>query len=99
MRRAFERLPEGIFRAKGFVACAAPIDREVVVQMVGSRVRITLGEPWGDRVRRTQLVFIGEPGALNPTELQQWFDRCRPAETSKVRELWEDTVDFVRSFQ
>jgi len=99
VRRAFERLPEGIFRAKGFVACAAPIEQEVIVQMVGSRVRMSLGEPWGDRVRRTQLVFIGEPGAIDPTGLQQRFDCCRPAETSKVRELWADTVDFVRSFQ
>jgi len=99
LRRTFERLPESIFRAKGFVACAAPIDREVIVQMVGSRVRISLGQPWDERVRRTQLVFIGEPGALDPAALQQQFDNCRPAETSNVRDLWEDTVDFIRSFR
>ncbi len=98
-RRAFERLPEGIFRAKGFVACDRPADRQIVVQMVGSRVRMTFGDLWGEQQKRTQLVFIGEPGAIDPSELQYLFDRCRPEETSKVRDLWEDTVDFVRSFR
>ena len=98
VRRAFERLPESIFRAKGFVACASPVDREVIVQVVGNRVRISLDKPWGDRARRTQLVFIGEPGALDAAELQDRFDRCRPGEGSAIRDLWEDTVDFVRSF-
>lgn len=99
VRRAFERLPTGIFRAKGFVACLRPADRPIIVQMVGSRVRMSFGEPWGNQQQQTQLVFIGEPGAIQPDELQHLFDHCRPGERNVVRDLWEDTVDFVRSFR
>ncbi|MEZ4728617.1 MAG: GTP-binding protein [Caldilineaceae bacterium] len=88
-----------IFRAKGFIYLDAPANRRALLQMVGSRVRLTLGELWDEtETPRTQLVFIGEPGGLDPTELQKRLDRCRPGAGSPVRDLWEDTLDFVRSF-
>ena len=99
LRRTVEKLPHPIFRAKGFIRLDAPANRRALLQMVGSRVRLTLGELWAaDETPRTQLVFIGEPGSLDPAELQERFDRCRPGEGSIIRDLWEDTVDFVRSF-
>lgn len=99
LRRTLEKLPATIFRAKGFIRLDAPANRRAVLQMVGSRVRLTLGELWtADETPRTQIVFIGEPGGLNRTELQTRFDRCRPGKGSSIRDLWEDTVDFVRSF-
>jgi len=99
LRRTVEKLPHPIFRAKGFIRLDAPANRRALLQMVGSRVRLTLGELWAaDETPRTQLVFIGEPGSLDPAELQERFDRCRPGEGSVIRDLWEDTVDFVRSF-
>jgi len=98
VRRAVEKLPETIFRAKGFIRLAAPADRRAILHVVGSRARITLGELWGDEAPRTQLVFIGEPGGLDPANLQARFDRCRPGAGNPVRDLWEDAVEFVRSF-
>lgn len=99
LRRTVEKLPHPIFRAKGFIQLDAPANRRALLPMVGSRVRLTLGEVWAaDETPRTQLVFIGEPGSLDPAELQERFDRCRPGEGSVIRDLWEDTVDFVRSF-
>jgi G3E family GTPase len=99
LRRTVEKLPNTIFRAKGFIQLDAPANRRALLQMVGSRVRLTLGELWAaDETPRTQIVFIGEPGSLDPAELQARFDRCRPGEGSVIRDLWEDTVDFVRSF-
>ncbi len=99
LRRAIEKLPTTIFRAKGFIQLDAPANRRAVLQVVGSRARLTLGELWGEGERaHTQIVFIGEPGSLNPAELQARFDRCRPGEGSVVRDVWEDTLDFVRSF-
>ena len=99
LRRTVEKLPHPIFRAKGFIRLDAPANRRALLQMVGSRVRLTLGEVWAaDETPRTQLVFIGEPGSLDPAELQERFDRCHPGEGSVIRDLWEDTVDFVRSF-
>ena len=99
LRRTVEKLPNTIFRAKGFIQLDAPANRRALLQMVGSRVRLTLGEVWAaDETPRTQIVFIGEPGSLDPAELQDRFDRCRPGEGSSIRDLWEDTVDFVRAF-
>lgn len=99
LRRTVEKLPTPIFRAKGFIQLDEPANRRALLQMVGSRVRLTLGEVWTtDETPHTQIVFIGEPGSLDPAELQARFDRCRPGEGSVIRDLWEDTVDFVRSF-
>lgn len=98
VRRAVEKLPETIFRAKGFIRLAAPANRRAILHVVGSRARMTLGELWGDEAPRTQLVFIGEPGGLDPAELQERFERCRPGAGNPVRDLWEDAVEFVRSF-
>ena len=98
VRRAVEKLPAAIFRAKGFIRLAAPADRRAILHVVGSRARMTLGDLWGDEAPRTQLVFIGEPGGLDPADLQARFDRCRPGAGNPVRDLWEDAVEFVRSF-
>lgn len=98
LRRAVEKLPNTIFRAKGFIYLDAPANRRALLQIVGSRVRMTLGELWDEaETPHTQLVFIGEPGGLDPAELQSRLDSCRPGGGTPVRGIWEDTLDFVRS--
>jgi G3E family GTPase len=103
VRRAIDNLPTSIYRAKGFLRLDAPADargaRRGVLHIVGKRARLTLGEPWGeDETPQTQLAFIGEPGSLDPTDLQQRFDRCQPGPSNPVRELLEGVVDWVRVF-
>lgn len=99
VRRAIDKLPTSIYRAKGFLYLDAPSDRRGVLHIVGKRARLTLGEPWrADEKPQTQLVFIGESCSIGPAELHERFDRCRPGETNLVRELMEDVADWVRVF-
>ena len=49
----------------------------VILQVVGKRVDVTLSHEWGERQPRTQLIAIGEHGAMNDEVLRQTFDRCQ----------------------
>lgn len=97
LRRLMEKLPTGIFRAKGFVRLHESPDLRGVLQMVGKRGTLTLGLPWADERPRTELVFIGEPGSIDPLELNKQIEQCQPGEVNVVRNLWEDMVEWVRT--
>lgn len=75
-RRTILNLPPAIFRAKGVVYLAEVPQRRAVLQVVGTRVQVTVGEPWGDQSPQTQMVFIGVPGAMPETALRAAFDQC-----------------------
>jgi len=96
VRRMVERLPVGVFRAKGFVYLDKPVERRGVLQVVGNRVRFTFGEPWGEEPQATDVVLIGAPGAIAPEELAQRFAACRQSAHSRTKELIEDVVEWVR---
>ncbi len=98
LRRVIDKLPPAIFRAKGIVNIESIEDTRGILQIVGTRARLVLGEPWGTQTPVTQIVFIGEPGSVNPAELQLRLDHCRAGEASVVRDLWDDVVDWVRDF-
>jgi G3E family GTPase len=70
------QLPGSVYRCKGVIYVAEHPDRRAVLQCVGRRTDVTLAEPWGNRVPKTQIVAIGVPGAMSPDELQSLFDRC-----------------------
>lgn len=96
VRRAVDRLPLGIFRAKGFVHLHEFPERRGLLQMVGSRVRVTVGEPWGTETPQTDLVFIGEAGAIEPAKLRAAFEACRPGASNPLVEKLEDVISWVR---
>ncbi len=97
VRRMIERLPPAIYRAKGFVYLDKPAGRRGVLQMVGNRVRFTFGEPWGSEQPATNVVLIGEPGALEPEDLRRRFEGCKPGVNSRAKEIVENVVEWVRS--
>jgi len=97
LRRFMERLPVGIFRAKGFVNLVEFRERKGLLQITGARGQITFGEPWGVAPPRTDLVFIGEPGAVRQDELTTMLDRCRPENGNPVRDMVDDVVHWVRT--
>jgi len=76
LRRVVLELPEAIFRAKGLIHLAEAPQRRAIFQAVGTRVTVTLGEPWGDTPPSSQLVFLSTPGALDAAALQAVFDGC-----------------------
>lgn len=54
-----DALPDGVLRAKGFVHVADDPARRYLLQLVGKRWTLSPGDPWGDGVRETKVVFIG----------------------------------------
>lgn len=76
LRATCTELPPGVFRAKGFVHLDARPDHRTVLQIVGRRARIELGEPWGERTPETVIVFIGAREGLDRDALRAAFDAC-----------------------
>jgi len=76
LRETASRLPVGIYRAKGVIYAADEPQRRVILQVVGRRVDISLGETWGGRPARTQIVAIGAPGAIDEETLRNRFEHC-----------------------
>lgn len=66
--RVLRELPLGVFRAKG-LALVQGADRPLVVQLVGGRLRMSF-EASLPAVSRSDLVFIGRPGALSEPDLE-----------------------------
>lgn len=70
---ALDALPETVLRAKGLVALAdAPLHR-TVLQMVGRRHELVLGEPWGAELPSGRLVAIGLAGGIDAAALDALF--------------------------
>ncbi len=74
---AFDRLPATIYRAKGILWLTDAPERRALAHMVGSRVTISIDEPWGNQPPRSELVMIGAEGGVDAQYLQTLFDRCR----------------------
>lgn len=77
LRQEAARLPAGIYRCKGVVRSAEEPGRRVILQVVGKRVDITLGDAWAGSGPRTRIVAIGSPDAVDGAALQEMFDGCR----------------------
>lgn len=74
---AVDALPTTIFRAKGLVYLKEAPDRKTVMQVVGRRATLTMGEKWGEQRPHTQIVVIGSYGGVDGELLQSLFDACR----------------------
>ncbi|MFO0569063.1 MAG: GTP-binding protein [Polyangiaceae bacterium] len=96
LRRACTELEPGVFRAKGFVHLDARPGHRTVLQIVGRRARIDLGEPWGERVPETVLVFIGSSGGFDAAELDRTFLACR-ADRASSGNVLTSAIDWMRS--
>jgi len=71
-----KRLPANIYRCKGVIYTADYPERRVVLQVVGRRADMTLGEEWGGQSPSTQIVAIGAPGSIDPQALTAQFEAC-----------------------
>jgi G3E family GTPase len=74
LREVVKNLPSAIYRAKGMVYLAETPDRRGVLQVVGRRVRLILGEAWGEETPRNEIVVIGSHGGVDAKELRKRFD-------------------------
>jgi G3E family GTPase len=65
VREAVKTLPTTIFRAKGVLHFSDAPTRRGLLHVVGKRVRLTLGEPWGAETPRSEFVVIGAAGGVD----------------------------------
>ncbi|MGH8246388.1 MAG: GTP-binding protein, partial [Gammaproteobacteria bacterium] len=72
----FKTLPLSIFRAKGIVNLDAVPQRRVILQMVGKRVILSKGEPWGVVSPSSRVVMIGPADALDHDRLRKQLEGC-----------------------
>jgi G3E family GTPase len=98
VREAVKTLPTTIFRAKGVLHFSDSPTRRGLLHVVGKRVRLTLGEPWGAETPRSEFVVIGTAGGIDPDDLQRRFEACleRNAEPEKPMSL-DAALDWVRT--
>jgi G3E family GTPase len=73
---AFRTLPLAVFRGKGILNLLEVPERRVIAQMVGKRVTLTRGDPWGARAPDSQIVLIGARGEIDVDDLQRRFEAC-----------------------
>ena len=69
-------LPASIYRCKGVVYAAENPEQRAVLQVVGRRSDISLGETWDGDQPLTQIVAIGAPGGIDPEDLRAKFEAC-----------------------
>ena len=82
LRETVRRLPAGVYRCKGVVHTTEAPGRRVILQGVGKRVDIAVGDEWNGRAPRTRIVAIGAHDGVDGASLRQVFERCRePART------------------
>jgi len=77
LRGELRRLPGAVFRIKGIVFAADQPENRHVLQVVGRRVTVTLGEPWGEETPSTRIVLIGPHGELDPEALETAVEASR----------------------
>lgn len=96
VRAALDALPVGIYRAKGILSIQGEPNRRVIVQVVGRRVEVELGDYWGDSPKRSQLVTIGLRDGVDPEALEASLRACEVEESPSgmsllahwVRSVW-----------
>lgn len=91
-------LPATIYRVKGFVHTRDISEHEVVVHVAGRRVQQYRGKPWGDRVRETRLVLIGNLGRFPLDTLQKRLSACCRTESEKPSSLPVGAEAFMARF-
>lgn len=76
LRTAARALPASVYRAKGVIHSSDTPGRRAVLQVVGKRVDVSLGEAWGDKPPQTRIVAIGEAGTVDEELLRSKFEAC-----------------------
>lgn len=90
-----DRLPTGIYRAKGVLYLNEAPDRRCILQIVGKRANITAAEPWGEAAPYTRLVLIGQADSVDADQLETQLLACL-VENQPARSPLAAAVAWVR---
>ncbi len=78
-----DKLPNTIYRAKGFIYLRDYPDNRFILQIVGRRGTLMIAEEWGDQTPSTQMVVIGSAGGIDPAVLTGLFEGAIVTKTKK----------------
>lgn len=94
----FKTLPLSVFRGKGFLHLEEVPDRQVVVQMVGKRVTLSKGEPWGDKEPGSDVILITNSEAYDRAAIEKQFRSCLATDATQApNRLAEAVIQILRS--
>lgn len=94
----YKNLDSKIFRSKGFLYLDNVPDKQVILQMVGKRVTLSKGEPWGDQPPRSKIVVIGANDGVNSQQLHDLFTSCLAVHNdTPPNRLAEAVINILRS--
>jgi G3E family GTPase len=99
VRETARKLPASIYRCKGVVHIAEEPSRRVILQVVGKRVDIAVGDEWNGREPRTRIIAIGAHDGVDGAALREVFDRCRderPIKPSTAPRNHTEPTDLYR---
>ncbi len=77
LRATARHLPASVYRCKGVIHAAEEPGRRVILQVVGKRVDITVGDEWDGREPLTRIIAIGAHDGVDGVALRDVFDGCR----------------------
>lgn len=80
VQQVLSRLPNTVFRVKGFINSKNNPEKRLVFQMVGRRATLTVGESWKDEKPKTRLVFISCHTKINTNALEIALNNCQVQE-------------------
>lgn len=67
-----------------------------MLQVAGSRVHLTRTGEWGEQTPYSELVFIGEAGSIDASQLQATFDGCLADNLPSEPDLYQEALAWVR---
>lgn len=76
LEQVLQKLPVGVYRAKGILNTAENPNQKTIVQVVGKRVSFADGGSWYQDERLSQVVFIAADGKLDEQTLQGQLEQC-----------------------
>jgi G3E family GTPase len=86
LRESARKLPASVYRCKGVMHTAEEPGRRVILQVVGKRVDIAVGDEWNGREPRTRIIAIGAHDGVDGAALREVFDRCRDATPHQAKQ-------------
>lgn len=100
LRRFLDQLPAYVYRAKGLFYIEDDPDQEIIAQVVGRRVTISVGNPWGEHEPYSQFVLIAGEGELDTQMLHDGLEASlvKNAPASPLARMSERLFSWRRTY-
>ena len=98
VREMVDQLPATIFRCKGVLNLTDFPERRAILQVVGRRASLLLGDAWGETKPTNQIVVIAAQGGLDSEDLRTRFEACMVSRVESAQNAPNgDSMEWERS--